>query len=75
MSQQPQEMNRTGWGLLLLLSVLWGSSFFFAGVSVKELPPLTVVLVRVGLTTFYRSAFFLMLKLRLPLVWSQSLTP
>ena len=49
MSQQPQAMNRTGWGLLLLLSVLWGSSFFFAGVSVKELPPLTVVLVRVGL--------------------------
>lgn len=52
MSQQPQSMNRTGWGLLVLLSVLWGSSFFFSGVSVRELPPLTVVLVRVGLAAF-----------------------
>src|SRR5436190_9275440 len=33
--------------LLALLSVLWGGSFFFAGVAVKELPPLTIVLARV----------------------------
>lgn len=35
------------WVLLLLLSLLWGGSFFFAGVAVKELPPLTIVLARV----------------------------
>jgi drug/metabolite transporter (DMT)-like permease len=35
--------------LLVLLSVLWGGSFFFAGVAVKELPPLTIVLARVAL--------------------------
>ena len=29
------------WGLLLFLSLLWGGSFFFVGVAVKELPPLT----------------------------------
>jgi drug/metabolite transporter (DMT)-like permease len=52
MTQQPQSMNLSSWGLLVLLSVLWGSSFFFAGVSVRELPPLTVVLVRVGLAAF-----------------------
>jgi len=52
MSQQPQSMNLSSWGLLILLSVLWGSSFFFAGVSVREVPPLTVVLVRVGLAVF-----------------------
>jgi len=34
--------------LLVLLSVLWGGSFFFAGVAVKELPPLTIVLARVA---------------------------
>jgi drug/metabolite transporter (DMT)-like permease len=40
------------WALLVLLSVLWGGSFFFAGVAVRELPPLTIVLVRVGLAAF-----------------------
>jgi drug/metabolite transporter (DMT)-like permease len=35
--------------LLLLLSVLWGCSFFFVSLSLLELPPLTVVLARVVL--------------------------
>jgi drug/metabolite transporter (DMT)-like permease len=42
-------MNGTEWGLLLALSMLWGSSFFFYRVLVATLPPLTVVLGRVGL--------------------------
>jgi drug/metabolite transporter (DMT)-like permease len=37
------------WGLLLLLSVLWGGSFFFVGVAVKELPPFTIVAARVSI--------------------------
>jgi len=37
------------WGLLVALSVLWGGAFFFTGVAVRELPPLTIVLLRVGL--------------------------
>lgn len=32
-----------------MLSVLWGGSFFFTGVSLRELPPLTVVFLRVAL--------------------------
>ena len=36
------------WVWLLLLSVLWGGSFFFAKVAVAELPPFTVVLGRVA---------------------------
>ena len=32
-----------------VLSVLWGGSFFFIGVVIRELPPLTVVLLRVAL--------------------------
>ena len=35
--------------LLVFLSILWGGSFFFTGAVVRELPPLTIVLVRVGL--------------------------
>ncbi len=42
-------MNITEWGLLVFLSILWGSAFFFVGVAVVELPPLTIVLARVGL--------------------------
>jgi drug/metabolite transporter (DMT)-like permease len=41
-------MNPAEWGLLIALSALWGGSFFFTGVIVKELPPLTIVLLRVG---------------------------
>lgn len=49
MSEQPKMMNGTEWGLLIFLSVLWGGAFLFAGIAVKELPPLTVVLARVGI--------------------------
>lgn len=42
-------MTAREWGLLALLSVLWGGSFFFIAVSVKELPPLTLAALRVGL--------------------------
>lgn len=42
-------MSLHTWGLLLLLSVLWGGSFFFAKVAVSELPPLVLVFGRVAL--------------------------
>jgi drug/metabolite transporter (DMT)-like permease len=42
-------MGGQDWSLLILLSVLWGGAYFFAGLAVKELPPLTVVLARVFL--------------------------
>lgn len=42
-------MTASEWTLLLVLSLLWGGSFFFTGVALTALPPLTVVLLRVGL--------------------------
>ena len=42
-------MTGREWGLLALLSLLWGGSFLFIGVAVRELPPLTFVALRVGL--------------------------
>lgn len=47
--EAPKTMDGQDWGLLILLSVLWGGAYFFAGIAVKELPPLTVVLARVFL--------------------------
>jgi drug/metabolite transporter (DMT)-like permease len=44
-----QAMNAKEWGLLLFLSLLWGGSFFFYKVLVAVLPPVTVVLGRVGM--------------------------
>ena len=40
-------IDHRDWALLVLLSVLWGGSFFFNGVIVREVPPFTVVLLRV----------------------------
>jgi drug/metabolite transporter (DMT)-like permease len=37
------------WALLVALSILWGGSFLFVGVAVRELQPLTVVVLRVAL--------------------------
>ncbi len=42
-------MGGAEWLLLVTLSMLWGGSFFFAKVAVSALPPLTVVLARVGI--------------------------
>lgn len=41
-------MGAREWAMLLALAVLWGGSFFFNGVAVRELPPLTLVWLRVA---------------------------
>ncbi|MHA1153108.1 MAG: DMT family transporter [Alphaproteobacteria bacterium] len=45
---QSPTMTGRDWLLLVMLSVLWGGSFFFSEVALAELGPLTVVLGRVG---------------------------
>jgi drug/metabolite transporter (DMT)-like permease len=47
MAHDPIAMHRHDWLLLVALSVLWGGSFFFNGVALRELPPLTVAFARV----------------------------
>lgn len=41
------QMSAPEWGLLLLLSLVWGGSFFFGKLAVAEVGPLTIALVRV----------------------------
>ena len=41
--------NGTTWAMLILLGALWGGSFFFARIAVKEIPPLWLVFLRVCL--------------------------
>ncbi len=51
--RKADRFNRTmgvgEWGLIVILSILWGGSFFFVGVAVREATPLTIVWCRVAL--------------------------
>ncbi len=42
-------MSIGNWGLLILLSLIWGASFLFGRIAVQEIAPLTLVFARVGL--------------------------
>jgi drug/metabolite transporter (DMT)-like permease len=39
-------MSASDWALLIILSVLWGGSYFFVELAVEEIPPLTLALFR-----------------------------
>lgn len=59
-------LSPSQWLLLVVLAVLWGSSFLFAGIAVKELPPFTIVLARVALAAALLVPFVLASGHRLP---------
>jgi drug/metabolite transporter (DMT)-like permease len=54
------------WALLGVLSVLWGGSFFFNGVALRELPPLTLVFLRVALAAMVLLPLLLSYRIALP---------
>ena len=55
------KMTVMDWGLLGFLSILWGGTFFFTSIAVSELPPLTVVFLRVSIAAL---ALFIYLRMR-----------
>lgn len=61
-----QQMSVADIGMLVILSVLWGGSFFFVEVLIKYLPPLTIVTSRVGFAALGLWALIFALKLPLP---------
>lgn len=68
-----KSMGAAEWGLLVALSVIWGGSFFFTGVAVRELPPFTIVALRVGLAALALLVLIRALGLampRQPRVWA-----
>lgn len=64
--QIAKAMDRTDWGLLSLLALLWGGAYFCVGVAVHEVPPLTIVLLRVALAAVAMLPFVWWMGLRLP---------
>lgn len=47
--QRTDHISRSAWLMLLALGMLWGGSFFFAGIAVKHVPPFTLALLRFAL--------------------------
>jgi len=61
-----QDMGPVEWGLLLLLALLWGGSFFFSKIAVGELLPFTIVLCRVSLAALALNAALVLSRRRMP---------
>lgn len=59
-------MSPLEWGLLVLLSTVWGGSFFFAAVALREVGPLTVTIGRVLIAAILLHAFIRLTGLRMP---------
>lgn len=49
------------WALLIVLSLLWGGSFFFAEIALRDFAPFTIVFARVALASL---TLFLFIKIR-----------
>jgi drug/metabolite transporter (DMT)-like permease len=70
------QMNRSDWTILLLLAVIWGGAFFFIGVAVRHVPPLTYVWLRVTIGAAGLWAYLMMKRERMVLprqVWGSIL--
>ncbi|MCK5162355.1 MAG: DMT family transporter [Desulfobacula sp.] len=52
MKNMNQVMGAGLWFLIVILSIIWGASFFFVEIAVEKMTPLTIVLYRVGFAAF-----------------------
>jgi drug/metabolite transporter (DMT)-like permease len=59
-------MRGKEWAMLLALAVLWGGSFFFNGVAVRELPSFTLVWLRVACAAMTLLAVLRLVGQRMP---------
>jgi len=66
MNKPTGHIDRTDAALLVFLSLLWGLGFVFAGVALKELPPVTVVFGRVGFGALFLLPLVLLWRVDLP---------
>src|SRR6478735_3855083 len=66
MTTDDNRIDARDWSLLGLLSVLWGGSFFFNGLVLRELPPLTVVFLRVALASLFLLPLLWLYRIRFP---------
>lgn len=67
MSSVSRSMSPVDWAQLLLLSLVWGGSYLFVGVAVKELPPPVIVFARVAIASAVLLAAARMWDIAIPL--------
>ena len=65
-SPTPRPMTALEWAMLVALASVWGGSFFFNGVAVRELPVFTVVVSRVVLAALILLAILRLRGERMP---------
>ncbi len=65
MNKHPS-MTLFEWTMLIVLAIIWGGSFFFIGLSAKELPSFTIVLLRVGLASIVLWPTLMLVRLKMP---------
>ena len=66
MTPNDDRIDARDWSLLGVLSVLWGGSFFFNGLVLREVPPLTLVLLRVMLASIFLLPLLRVYRIRFP---------
>lgn len=59
------------WGLLCLLALLWGCTFLFIGIAVKEVPPLSLVAMRVAIAALVLMIWARFSHVGLPRSWAE----
>jgi drug/metabolite transporter (DMT)-like permease len=59
-------MRPLDWLLLVILSVLWGATFYFAAIALRELPPFTLVLARCAVAAMVLIPLVLAMGLKFP---------
>lgn len=59
-------IHKSDWLRLVLLSLLWGGSFFFVGAAIREIPPLTIVFLRVFVAALVLLPFVVMRGIAFP---------
>ena len=68
-SKSNMNMSPGVWGMLVLLSVIWGGTFFFQEIAVRELPVFTIVAVREMIAAGILMALVAIAGERLPREW------
>lgn len=69
--QEPLHTSMTPleWGFLLLLSLVWGGSFFFTEVALRDLPPFTIVFARLFFGAIGLLGVLAFMGIRMPWGW------
>ncbi len=62
----PSRMSSADWGIIILLSLLWGGAFYFIELGLRGFPPITLVFLRMALAVPLMLATLWIIREKLP---------